>query len=218
MELTNPLAHEIATPDDKQCIELASLSELTRNHWGKLTGVDQSDEGDFYVVHDDGIFPRKWDEDFIRVWPKNVRHNMRDDNYRQPLIFPCTPQRLLEFVDASDYAGFSFDVPDAFRQAVNAKSTRQLVGDVVPSKTPENIAPAKKWEDPLRLEFTARKIGEEWMDKTTPKPGVDAIAKYVERELKTQNKLGPRGDYWSWKTIKREALTGITGRKANGKK
>lgn len=75
----------------------------------------------------------------------------------------------------------------------------------------------EKWEKPGRLEFKARQIGQEWMRNTKPKPGVDAIARYVEKELKNRDIRGPRGDYWDWKTIKKEALRGITGRKPNGK-
>ena len=76
----------------------------------------------------------------------------------------------------------------------------------------------QKWEIPDRLEYKAREIGKKWMDTQRNKPGVIAIAKHVEGELKSLNKPGPRGDYWDWKTIKREALVGITGRKATGKK
>jgi hypothetical protein len=85
-------------------------------------------------------------------------------------------------------------------------------------EAPENPVPTPPWENPERLEFLARSIGKQWMDKTEPKPGVDAIAKHVEGELKRLNKTGRRGDYWDWQTIKKEALPGITGRKANGKK
>jgi hypothetical protein len=74
------------------------------------------------------------------------------------------------------------------------------------------------WEIPERLEHIARQLGEEWMTKQKIKPGVIAIAKYLETELKNRNLTGPRGDYWDWGTIKKQALTGITGRKANGKK
>jgi hypothetical protein len=63
----------------------------------------------------------------------------------------------------------------------------------------------------------ARKIGEDWMrdeEKTNAKrPTLVAIAKYVEGELSNRGITGARGKFLDWETIKREALTGITGRK-----
>ena len=56
------------------------------------------------------------------------------------------------------------------------------------------------------------------MKEQSKMPGVNAIAKHVEKELKIRDRRGPRGDYLGWETIKKEALTGITGRKVNGKK
>lgn len=67
----------------------------------------------------------------------------------------------------------------------------------------------------------ARAIGEEWMNaerKEGRDPGVIAIAKYLEGELSNRDIRGPRGKYLDWQTIKKEALTGITGRPANGKR
>lgn len=92
------------------------------------------------------------------------------------------------------------------------------------SSEPENLKsavtthPLEKWEIPGRLEYEARQIGLEWMRKKKPKPGQIDIAKYVENELKSRNMTGPRGDYWGWETIKKQALPHITGRKPNGKK
>lgn len=66
----------------------------------------------------------------------------------------------------------------------------------------------------------AREIGEVWMREQRQKgkaPGVIGIAKYVEGELSNQNITGRRGKFLDWETIKREALTGITGNLPNGK-
>ena len=76
----------------------------------------------------------------------------------------------------------------------------------------------KKWEIPGRLEYKCRQFGLAYMVSTQPKPSVDAIAKYVAQKLMDENIVGKRGDYWDWQTIKKEALIGITGRKAKGKK
>lgn len=63
----------------------------------------------------------------------------------------------------------------------------------------------------------ARAIGEKWMldqEKITSKrPTVAEIARYLEGELSNRGITGPRGKYLDSETIKREALTGITGRK-----
>jgi len=56
------------------------------------------------------------------------------------------------------------------------------------------------------------------MREKKPKPGLIDIAKHLEKELKERDMRGPRGDYWGWETIKKEALPYITGRKPNGKK
>lgn len=63
----------------------------------------------------------------------------------------------------------------------------------------------------------AREIGNAWMQaeekRTKRRPGIAAIARYVEGELSSREIVGQRGRFLDWETIKREALTGITGRK-----
>lgn len=81
-----------------------------------------------------------------------------------------------------------------------------------------------KWDVDGSWEQKARVIGQVWMleQRKLPKeadwPGVEAIAKYVEGELSNRGITGKRGKFLDWETIKREALTGITRRKAKGKK
>ncbi len=76
----------------------------------------------------------------------------------------------------------------------------------------------KKWEKPNTIEYKCRQLGVEYIQTQIDMPSVNNIAKYVEKKLKDENIVGKRGDYWDWQTIKKEALTGITGRKAKGKK
>jgi hypothetical protein len=82
----------------------------------------------------------------------------------------------------------------------------------------------KKWDVAGSWEQQARAFGQGWMLeqrkllKEADWPGVEAIAKHVEGVLSTREITGKRGKYLDWETIKREALTGITGRKAKGKK
>lgn len=115
----------------------------------------------------------------------------------------------LHGVKLNEFAVWCFqkdiEIPDGLRN-IGEHGARQSTTDERP-----------KWEIPDRLEHRARKIGEQWMNAQSMKPGVDEIAKYVEKELKDRDLRGPRGDYWDWQTIKRGALKGITGRKANGK-
>ena len=76
----------------------------------------------------------------------------------------------------------------------------------------------KKWEIEGTLEYHCRKLGNKYIATMEYMPSVADIAKYVEQRLKAENKTGTRGDYWDWQTIKKEALTGLTGQKAKGKK
>ena len=63
----------------------------------------------------------------------------------------------------------------------------------------------------------AREMGEAWMLAEEKRAGklttVERIARHLEGELSTQGITGARGKFLDWETIKREALTGITGRK-----
>lgn len=80
----------------------------------------------------------------------------------------------------------------------------------------------KKVEYPETIVWkeAARAIGIEWMEKEREEgrdPGVIAIAKYVEGELGNRYITGPHGKLLDFETIKKEALTGITGKPAKGK-
>lgn len=82
-------------------------------------------------------------------------------------------------------------------------STRQAVPVTADSGKPEWVA-------------AARAIGEDWMlaeeKRTGKRPAVAAIARHVEGELSNRGTVGKHGRYLDWETIKRAALTGITGR------
>lgn len=90
---------------------------------------------------------------------------------------------------------------------------------------PSNLSPLegrKKWEIDGTWEHEARAIGKSWMlaeeGRTGVRPGVEAIARYVEGELSNRGTTGKRGRFLDWGTVKREALTGVTERKARGRK
>ena len=106
----------------------------------------------------------------------------------------------------------------------NLKALARLVQDHEPRPPALTTDKANKWDVADSWEQQARAIGLGWMleqrklIKEADWPGVEAIAKHVEGELSTREITGKRGKYLDWETIKREALTGITGRKAKGKK
>lgn len=68
----------------------------------------------------------------------------------------------------------------------------------------------------------AYEIGQAWMldeeRRIGARPGVVAISMHVASELQKERIYNSRGDVIPAETIKRDALTGITGRKPNGKK
>ncbi len=63
-----------------------------------------------------------------------------------------------------------------------------------------------------------RQYAQEFIDTQHEMPKMKAIALHVHLRMKDEQLYAPRGDYWTTETIAREALVGITGRKANGKK
>jgi hypothetical protein len=94
--------------------------------------------------------------------------------------------------------------------------------------------PGRLWDIEGTWQHKARRIGKAWMEqekilaangsvctwqnkKAMKCPGVIAIAKHVEGALSTENVTGKRGKYLDFETIKKEALTGITGNKKTGK-
>jgi hypothetical protein len=114
-----------------------------------------------------------------------------------------------------------FDMADAER------FIRECNIAVGATHTPEQNAEAgtgkhEKWKIANTWERQARDIGEAWMlaeeKRTSRRPGVEAIAKHVEGELSNLGITGKRRKFLDWETIKREALTGITVRKAKGRK
>lgn len=91
-----------------------------------------------------------------------------------------------------------------------------------PRKEEPQADTRKKWEIEGTWEHQARAIGQAWMlaeeQGTGERPGVEAIARYLEGELSNLGITGRRGRFLDWETVKREALTGITERKAKGRK
>lgn len=170
-----------------------------------LTGVDEIDG---LRIDEVGIWPEEFDPRALHLLtPKERAELQRTPQWHQPgeplLKWRCGPAELLKLLE---WYGLSDLLED---------------GVGVITEDAHEVDRRKKYDTPGRLEHFARQIGEKWMTaerNSGRNVGVTEIAKYVERELKRLDKRGARGDYWDWETIKKEALPGITGRKANGKK
>jgi hypothetical protein len=96
-------------------------------------------------------------------------------------------------------------------------------GDVVVVRVPaKEKNPHRQWKVPGTWQFIAREIGKKWMleeeVRTGKRPVVVKIARYVEGELSNRNIKNVRGTFPDAGSVKRDALTGITGRQRTGKK
>lgn len=168
-----------------------------------------TDELDGFEIDEQGIWPERHDKYDLRLLAPSERAVLhRTPEWHQPgeplLAFRCDLSELRKLLD---WYGLADLIAGDGQE-----------NDIELTKTDNR----KKWEIPERIEYKARSIAQEIIAKMENNgeriPGIEKIAQLVEKEMKDQNLVGPRGDYLSCQTIKREALTGITGRKANGKK
>jgi len=102
---------------DERCIELAHSPHLGIADWTELTGVGCGKCGS-YLIAAEAVAFGKWTEREIRDASVDRQVKMHRDNETRPLEFPCTPARLVEFIDAKPPEPHGFSVPDAFRQTV----------------------------------------------------------------------------------------------------
>lgn len=128
------------------------------------------------------------------------------NQYESPeLLLPCSLEELRRFMVASELADYLDEdcVCAVLRGRTETESTVEIKS--------ESNKPKHGWGD------QAWEIGNEWMlaeeKRTGKRPSIDKIAMYVEGVFSTRNIVGPRGRFLDRETIKREALTGITGRK-----
>lgn len=105
---------------NERCIELAQMPELEIAEWVELTGVGVGEKGPFRVTLGSVYFVR-WEQEELEAWPPKEQAIMLRENKHEPLVFPCTPARLLDFIDSelSTIHG-CFEAPDVFRLAVNS--------------------------------------------------------------------------------------------------
>jgi hypothetical protein len=85
---------------DERCIQLAHSHELRIADWTALTGIGIGWHWS-YVVSAEGVAFREWTEKEIREASVDRQIEMHQDNEAMPLILPCTPARLIQFVDAA---------------------------------------------------------------------------------------------------------------------
>lgn len=104
-----------AQAERERCNELATLPELFVHHWEELTGIGIC-KGEAYIVSQSGVFPEQYSDDELRLQTTEERRLLLESATRPPLLFPCTPNQLLKFVDGGGHR--DFEVPDDFRTAV----------------------------------------------------------------------------------------------------
>ena len=124
---------------DERCIELARIQELGIMEWIQLTGVGIGEYCGMFRIAMDGVSFIKWEQDLISDTPAERQIDMLRENSYEPLEFPCTPARMLDFIDSElcTVRG-CFSVPDAFRQAVTA-----IAPTLAPAESQEQTGPAQ---------------------------------------------------------------------------
>lgn len=126
---------------DVRCIELARKPELGIVEWIELTGVGIGECHGFFLVATDGVSFIKHEQDFIEsACPEDQIYMLRD-NQHEPLKFPCTPARMIDFIDSElcTIRG-CFSVPDTFQQAVTEIAPPTNAAPQVPDEAQEQAA------------------------------------------------------------------------------
>lgn len=171
---------------DDRCIELAQMPELEIAEWIELTGVYLGEIGPYLVTPDSIGFVR-WEPEEIRTYPKEFQVDMLRRNKHEPLKFPCTPARLLDFIDSklSEIYGH-FEVPNAFRQAVN-DSAQKIDNGLQTS----NVAPETEGAAALRASDEASPIATV-ADEILPADTQEvALAKKTQADLNLASLFDP---------------------------
>ena len=176
---------------DDRCIKLAQMPELEIAEWIELTGVCLGEIGPYLVTLDSVGFVR-WEPDEIRTYPKEFQVDMLRRNKHEPLKFPCTPARLLDFIDSEFSTIYGrFEVPDAFRQAVNVTESAQAIDTTpqVPVEPQELAAPSGASKSVALQEKQAKLleiIGE-----------LERYAEETNQPFDRYAMPGPLGDNWN---------------------
>ncbi len=142
---------------DERCIQLANSQELRIADWNALTGIGIGVHWS-HLVTTEGVAFRNWTEHEIRKASVHQQIDMHRDNGAVPLKFPCTPARLIQFIDAAPPGSHSFSLPDVFRQTVteiaqktdtlpmvSAESQGQTATEVTPTGISKREVLAVDW-------------------------------------------------------------------------
>lgn len=136
--------HMSDKPTDERCIELARKPTLGIVEWIELTGVGIGKIGPFRVTSKRVKFV-KWKDSLIESMPRDGHGFLTSNNQHEPLEFPCTPARMIDFIDSELCTIYGcFSVPDAFQRAVteSAQATDTAQEQCGPFKAPEKAATA----------------------------------------------------------------------------
>jgi len=109
----------------EQCIEFAKLEKLYLHHWTLLTGVSAGKDDSFAYGHK-GIFPVQYTEHELAGLTPGEQFELGEISNQAPLLFPCTPTQLIQFIDHVPLGDFS--VPEDFREAVKEKADAEFTG------------------------------------------------------------------------------------------
>ena len=126
---------------DERCIQLAISHQLRIADWTTLTGIGIGEHWSYLVTTEEVAF-RNWTGQEISEASVDQQIDMHRDNEAAPLKFPCTPARLIQFIDAAPPGSHSFSVPDAFRQAVTEIEPTTDTPLPVPAESQEQTAPS----------------------------------------------------------------------------
>ena len=164
---------------------LAKKNQLNLADWIEITGlkIDLDGENTRYKITCDGVQFAAWPEGMVSEAPALWQAEMSRDNDAPVLTFPCTPNELVDFVDADPAGLGSLSVPDSFRDAVTAPLTTVEQSPEKPAADHEAAAAGAPQRDITEERGCRRLIRENWGDIRSLH-GVDADGRQVRNLLK----------------------------------
>lgn len=168
----------------ERCKALAAMEQLTNLEWEELTGVG-IDDGDSYACGQQGIFPRQYSDEELRLLSREESRTLRRIASLPPLVFPCTPTELLAFVD--DERCHDFELPDEFRDAVMALTCEQKADKNQQSNRGADIPQEQKRtrDDGLCVAMLAGRTA--YRDKHQTEPTARALFNWLSTNDETGN-------------------------------
>lgn len=113
-----------ASASNEKCKAIARKSKLNIIDWLNLTGIGGGHH-ERYCIADAGVKFAPWVKSDLEGLPADWQIDMlRENKAATPLIFPCTAERFLNFIDTAPGI-HCFSVPDAFRDEVAVQAVIQ---------------------------------------------------------------------------------------------